>query len=205
MHFSTSPSLSPAAVMLMATLAPSTLGVHAAGSRVISTRGQCLPAHDYTVVANDSCRTISQAQSVSTADIIALNCLNLEGTNLIANTTIKIPGCCSTYTVKPGDTCASVVASTANSTSSAGNLTLADFYAFNPLINNPNCTNLIAGDNVCTTAPQGTPFSRPDCPLRTAPPPRVQTRLHRPKGRSNPKGLFICVWRVAMGKGENLA
>ena len=68
----------------------------------------------------------------------------------------KLPGCCSTYTVKPGD----------NSTfiASTHHLTLRKFLEFNPLIHH-NGSNLESGYNVCLTKPQGTPSK--DCTART--------------------------------------
>ena len=71
----------------------------------------------------------------------------------------KLPGCCSTYTVKPGD----------NSTfiASTHDLTLRKFLKFNPLIHH-NGSNLESGTNVCLTAPQGTPTK--DCTAKTTTP-----------------------------------
>ena len=68
----------------------------------------------------------------------------------------KLPGCCSTYTVKPGDNC-TFIASTYH-------LTLPKFLEFNPLIHH-NGSNLESGYNVCLTAPQGTPSK--DCTAKT--------------------------------------
>ena len=48
----------------------------------------CLPGQHYTVVAKDTCQSIAVAFSVSTDDIIALNCLNPEGSDLKANTSM---------------------------------------------------------------------------------------------------------------------
>ena len=69
----------------------------------------------------------------------------------------KLPGCCSTYTVRSGDNCTSVA--------STHDLSLPKFHEFNPLIHH-NCTNLESGYNVCLTAPQGTPSK--DCTAKTA-------------------------------------
>ena len=68
-----------------------------------------------------------------------------------------LPGCCSTYTVKQGDNCTSIA--------STRNLTLPDFYAFNPTLSR-NCSNLKYDRNVCLTTPQGTPFNPPPCPAK---------------------------------------
>ena len=68
----------------------------------------------------------------------------------------KLPGCCSTYNVKPGDNCTSVA--------STHDLSLPKFHEFNPLINH-KCTNLESGYNVCLTAPQRTPSK--DCTAKT--------------------------------------
>ena len=68
----------------------------------------------------------------------------------------KLPGCCSTYTVKPGDNCTSIA--------STHDLTLPKFFKFNPLIHH-NGSNLESGYNVCLTAPQGTPSK--DCKAKT--------------------------------------
>lgn len=48
----------------------------------------CFASPNYTVVANDTCQTIAEFFSVSTDDIIALNCLNPEGSDLKVNTSM---------------------------------------------------------------------------------------------------------------------
>lgn len=154
----TSSSSSRAAVMFMTILALFTsvcIRVTAAGSIAILPSPTCFLPRNYTVAAGETCQTIAQNLSVSTNDIIALNCLNPQCTNLRANSTISLPGCCTTYTVQQNDTCTSIA-------SPARNLSLTNFYTFNPALNS-NCSNLLFGSNVCLSQPNGTPLSLPSC------------------------------------------
>lgn len=48
----------------------------------------CLASHNYKVAPNDTCQSIAESFSVSTDDVIALNCLDPEGNNLQANTSM---------------------------------------------------------------------------------------------------------------------
>ena len=80
----------------------------------------------------------------------------------------KLPGCCSTYTVKLGDNATAIA--------SSHGLTWPKFLEFNPLIHH-NGSNLEAGYNVCLTAPQGTPSK--DCTAKA-------TRSDTSAGKAQP-------------------
>ncbi|KAM0796610.1 hypothetical protein BDR22DRAFT_518371 [Usnea florida] len=128
----------------------------ASGRRAIFPREFCPSNNTHTVTANETCTTISVNEGVSTSDIIALNCLDSQCTNLKVNSTIQLPGQCDTITVEAGDTCTSIVSGALN------NLTLPNFFLFNPSLHN-DCSNLLAGDNVCISAPTCSAFYPSNC------------------------------------------
>ncbi|KAL9101778.1 MAG: hypothetical protein Q9163_002997 [Psora crenata] len=111
------------------------------------------PNPAYTVKAGDTCASISRDKEVSTLNLIAVNGLNAECSNLSVGRTICIPPVCKVYEVQTGDTCESIAGS--------NNLTLPQFFGYNPGIINPDCTNVNISTNVCLEASRGSNFPFP--------------------------------------------
>lgn len=101
----------------------------------------------YTVQAADDCYTISKAQGVGTAWLLADNNLNAYCTDFPpSGTELCITNTCTTVTVGVNETCGGIA--------SAANITEAQFKAWNPAVN-PGCSNLgtMNGTEVCVAAP----------------------------------------------------
>ncbi|QRV82272.1 LysM domain protein [Ceratobasidium sp. AG-Ba] len=91
----------------------------------------CLSGKTYTVKSGDTCQVIAAAQSVGTKDLISINSI--------------LPGCTNIWS---GDTCGSIV------NARAADMTYAQLLNWNPTID-AWCSNLIAGNNICVSAPGG--------------------------------------------------
>jgi len=102
---------------------------------------------NYTIEAGDDCHKISNAQRVSTNDLLYLN--NLQGG--CANfpepgRTLCMPRTCEVYTVRANDTCSKIT--------NSGNLTNTQLIAWNVDINR-GCNNLdqLVGMQICISSP----------------------------------------------------
>ena len=87
-------------------------------------------AQTYTVAAGDSCTSISQAQGVSTYDLISRNGLDIFCSQLPSQ--LCLPGACQTHRWTGVDSCARVAAQY--------NVTMASFLSWNPIFD-PYSTN----------------------------------------------------------------
>lgn len=119
--------------------------VPAAGAKL--RRQTCASRKTYQVIEGDNCQLISSKNSVATEEIISINGLNSQCTDLILGSTICLPKSCLLYAPQNGETCTTVAQN--------HGLTLAGFMAWNPTINS-QCTNLIAGVNYCVGPPPAT-------------------------------------------------
>lgn len=99
----------------------------------------------YTVLSGDDCNSIAHANSVSTFSLLHDNTLSIYCIDFPApSASLCLPPHCNVYTVKPGDTCDSIVNTTAG-------ITITQLLAWNPNINSL-CRNIngIAGYEICT-------------------------------------------------------
>ncbi|KAL0950101.1 hypothetical protein HGRIS_010102 [Hohenbuehelia grisea] len=106
----------------------------------------CQSGQTYTVKSEDSCQTIADSKSISTNDLISINSILPGCREIQVGQVLCLPLSCSTYTVKLGDTCASIVAA------QGVEVTYARLLQWNPTLD-PYCSNLIAGVNICIRTP----------------------------------------------------
>ncbi|KKK24023.1 hypothetical protein AOCH_002784 [Aspergillus ochraceoroseus] len=114
------------------------------------TFAQCVSNRTYTVLTGDDCGGIARRNSVPRGALIAINDVLPDCSNLRVGQILCLPDPCQLYLVNPGNTCLDIT--------EAANVALHDFLAWNPYIN-PECTNLLAGDEVCIGRPGATPTS----------------------------------------------
>jgi len=104
----------------------------------------------YTIKSTDTCQSISAAQGLSTADLLIYN--NLEGfcTNFPKTGSLCIPtdAKCKTYSIKTGDTCASIA--------DANKLTWTQMVTWNPVFGQ-GCERIgnFTGWTACVSNPGG--------------------------------------------------
>lgn len=99
----------------------------------------------YTVQDGDDCNSVARANNVSTFALLYNNGLNIYCMDFpAAGTSLCLPPQCIVYAVQPGDTCDSIVNSTAG-------ITVTQLLAWNPNINSL-CGNILglAGNEICT-------------------------------------------------------
>lgn len=99
----------------------------------------------YTVQSGDDCNSVARANNVSTFFLLHDNMLNIYCLNFPGpGASLCLPPHCNIYTVKPGDTCDSIVNKTAG-------ITVTQLLAWNPNINFL-CRNIndISGNEICT-------------------------------------------------------
>ncbi|CCO32813.1 hypothetical protein BN14_06876 [Rhizoctonia solani AG-1 IB] len=108
----------------------------------------CISGKTYTVKSGDTCQAIAAAQSVGTNDLISINSILPGCTSIWVGQVLCLPQTCQTYTVKSGDTCTTIV------NARAADMTYAQLLNWNPTID-AWCSNLIAGNNICVSAPGG--------------------------------------------------
>ncbi|KAJ5218703.1 uncharacterized protein N7498_000802 [Penicillium cinerascens] len=103
----------------------------------------------HTVKEDESCVTISEANSVSTYSLITTNALDMACNLLSEGRNLCLPSTCTTHQLEFGETCDSL-------TSSLG-ITMAQLLAWNPMINT-GCSNLASwrGWYICASSPYGT-------------------------------------------------
>ncbi|KAL3456377.1 hypothetical protein BJX64DRAFT_41437 [Aspergillus heterothallicus] len=98
----------------------------------------------YIVVAGDDCGTIAREHGVPRASLILANALRPDCANLWTGQVLCVPQSCRLYPVTLGTTCEAI--------SSINNISIDELYEWNPYLNS-ECTNLIAGDEVCISRP----------------------------------------------------
>ncbi|KAH8812936.1 hypothetical protein F5884DRAFT_856227 [Xylogone sp. PMI_703] len=99
----------------------------------------------YTVKSEDSCKSITLANSVAQSTIWTFNNLSPNCSTTVSQS-LCLPKSCKTYTIKPNDSCFSIV--------SDNNITYNAFLNYNPTIN-PDCTNLHNTSVVYISNPDG--------------------------------------------------
>lgn len=82
----------------------------------------------YQVQPGDSCDSIATSKTVSTYAVLSAGGLNPTCTNLLAGSSLCLPGSCDLYRVQYGDTCESIIATKSG-------LTGNNLLAWNPNIN----------------------------------------------------------------------
>ncbi|KAG9077215.1 hypothetical protein FRC06_009023, partial [Ceratobasidium sp. 370] len=108
----------------------------------------CISGKTYTVKSGDNCQTIAASQNVGTNDLISINSIMPGCSSLWVGQVLCLPQSCQTYAIQSGDTCNSIVEAR------AADMTYAQLLAWNPTID-PWCSNLVAGTNICVSAPGG--------------------------------------------------
>ncbi|KAH7392283.1 hypothetical protein DE146DRAFT_634435 [Phaeosphaeria sp. MPI-PUGE-AT-0046c] len=104
----------------------------------------------YTVKSGDTCQSVSYANSVSTADLLMANNLQAFCANFpkSGNLCISKAAKCKVYTVKKGDTCASI--------GTANKLTWTQVVAWNPIFGDScNSIDQFTGWTACISNPGG--------------------------------------------------
>jgi LysM repeat protein len=113
-------------------------------------RPTCVTGRTYTILAEDTCNTISEAQEVATEALISMNGLDSACQSLPpVDTVICLPQACVIRELAYEDTCESITA--------AANITLGQLLAWNPVIS-AGCANLHSwrGRFICVSSPSGT-------------------------------------------------
>ncbi|KAG9123113.1 hypothetical protein FRC07_000216, partial [Ceratobasidium sp. 392] len=108
----------------------------------------CISGKTYTVKSGDNCQAIAAAQNVGTNDLISINSIMPGCTNIWVGQVLCLPQTCQTYIIQSGDTCESIVEAR------AADITYGQLLNWNPTID-PYCSNLVAGTNICVSAPGG--------------------------------------------------
>ncbi|KAL5342188.1 hypothetical protein BJX70DRAFT_337961 [Aspergillus crustosus] len=119
-------------------------------------RGQaledCITNSTYTVVKGDNCAKIAKAHSVPRGALISLNGIRPECANLRVGDVLCLPESCQLYAVDLGASCTDII--------ETNNIRIADLFEWNAYLD-PECTNLIAGDQVCVAKPGVLPSPSP--------------------------------------------
>lgn len=107
---------------------------YALNATTVSTSTPTCTGSSYVIQGNDTCVSISGANSVSTYGLITKNALDISGDSLpVVGQSLCLPRTCTTYQLDMQDTCDSLV--------SGLNITMAQLLAWNPNINS-GCSNL---------------------------------------------------------------
>lgn len=113
---------------------------------VPNTTMACPSSQQYTVQSGDNCNAIAQSKSIATRQIISINRLATDCSNLIAGQNICLPpSTCTTYTVQSGDTCTSIV-------SGEGMDSTSQLLGINPGL---YCQSLLSSEIICVSPPGG--------------------------------------------------
>ncbi len=114
----------------------------------------------YTIKAGDTCQSISKAQQIGTNWLLTDNSLPAYCAGFPTSGLLCLNHTCPTYTVRANDTC--------NGIASTYNLTIAQFFTWNPVID-VACSNLnkSLGHEICIGSP-GPKYTAPTTSL--APP-----------------------------------
>ncbi|KAL2857220.1 hypothetical protein BJY01DRAFT_136766 [Aspergillus pseudoustus] len=109
-----------------------------------SAQAQCASNITYTVVAGDDCGSIARAHGVPMASLISANELRPDCANLWSGQVLCVPPSCQLFPVNMGSTCQAIC--------DINRISIGQLYEWNPYLNS-ECTNLIAGDEVCISRP----------------------------------------------------
>ncbi|KAL4876345.1 hypothetical protein BJY04DRAFT_143001 [Aspergillus karnatakaensis] len=120
-----------------------------------ATLADCVRNTTYTVSSGDNCAKIASAHNVPRGALIAINGLRPECANLRIGQVLCLPEACQLYPVELGASCNDIIG--------ANNLDIEQLFEWNAYLD-AECTNLVAGDQVCVGAPgalQPTPAPTP--------------------------------------------
>lgn len=116
---------------------------------------------EYEIRAGDDCHKISIEQGIGTAWLLSDNGLSAGCDNFPLTGKLCLANACNVYTVKTGDTCASIA--------SSHDINEVQLRSFNPIIS-PGCYNLatMVGSQICVSVP-GRPYISPSSSMTLAP------------------------------------
>ncbi|KAL4861348.1 hypothetical protein BDV12DRAFT_204109 [Aspergillus spectabilis] len=112
----------------------------------------CITNSTYTVAKGDNCAKIAKAHSVPRGALISLNGIRPECANLRVGDVLCLPEPCQLYAVDLGASCTDI--------NETNNIRISDLFEWNAYLD-PECTNLIAGDQVCVAKPGVLPATSP--------------------------------------------
>lgn len=108
----------------------------------------------YVSKEGDTCKSISEAQSISTDRLVEINHMDYSCSSLTSGTEICIEKTCTVYTVQANQTCGDIVR--------GHSFGLVQLIGWNPTIHQ-NCDNLdsMVGRSICVSPPGGGEFTVP--------------------------------------------
>ncbi|KAL4785020.1 hypothetical protein BJX76DRAFT_347341 [Aspergillus varians] len=109
---------------------------------------KCATNATYTVVSGDTCARIARAHSITRGALILLNDIRSGCADLRVGQVLCLPRSCEVYPIQLGDTCVAIA--------EANNIGVSDILNWNTFLD-PECTNLVAGDQVCVAEPRPNP------------------------------------------------
>ncbi|KAI9368524.1 hypothetical protein BJX61DRAFT_213163 [Aspergillus egyptiacus] len=112
----------------------------------------CATNRTYSVVSGDNCGTIARFHGVPRAALVTLNEVRPDCAELRVGQVLCLPEPCQLYDIGLGTTCTDITDATG--------IALSQLLAWNPYIN-AECTNLIAGEQVCIAEPGVLPTPTP--------------------------------------------
>ncbi|KAL4863002.1 hypothetical protein BDV12DRAFT_206856 [Aspergillus spectabilis] len=120
------------------------LQINARYLQLDDTPAGCITNTTYAVVSGDNCAKVAKAHSVPRGSLISLNGLRSECANLRVGQVLCLPEPCQLYPVDLGASCTDIIKS--------NNINITQLFEWNAYLD-PDCTNLIAGDQVCVAQP----------------------------------------------------
>ncbi|KAL4916430.1 hypothetical protein BDW62DRAFT_106230 [Aspergillus aurantiobrunneus] len=108
----------------------------------------CSTNQTYTVVSGDTCSRIARAHGVPRGSLVFFNDVRSDCADLRVGQILCLPQPCELYPVNLGTTCLDIVED--------NDITIDELFEWNEYLNS-ECTNLLAGDEVCIAEPSTFP------------------------------------------------
>ncbi|KAL4946596.1 hypothetical protein BDV06DRAFT_218311 [Aspergillus oleicola] len=120
---------------------------------------ECVTSRTYTAVSGDTCAGIARAHGVPRGSLVFINNIRPDCGDLRVGQVLCLPASCQLYPVYIGSSCLEIAED--------NEITVDDLFEWNQFLD-IDCTNLLAGDQVCVAEPEALPTATPPVTTITA-------------------------------------